>query len=115
MSDTYSEKKSASADWHRADIKAALEKAGWTLRKLSVHYRYSVNSLRGALHFQWPEAEKIIARTIGVPPAEIWPSRYHPDGTSTRTPSRRGNRRKALSANDTGTADSDHVNVPGAG
>ena len=39
--------KAKKQDWHRADIKAALEKAGWTLRKLqfptaTVQGRYAI-------------------------------------------------------------------------
>lgn len=29
----------------------------------------------------WPKAERIIAEALGVPPEQIWPSRYHPDGS----------------------------------
>ena len=63
-------------DWHKADIKAALEKAGWTLRKLSKAHGYSVNA--GAVTFTqpWRNMERIIARAIGREPEEIWPSRY---------------------------------------
>lgn len=64
-------------DWHPADIKAALEKAGWSLRKLSISKGYSPDTLKKAMRAPWPRAEKIIAATIGVPPWEIWPSRYH--------------------------------------
>jgi Ner family transcriptional regulator len=63
-------------DWHRADIKAALEKAGWTLRKLSIKHGYCVFAAAQALHRPWPRMERIIARAIGVRPSEIWPSRY---------------------------------------
>ena len=64
-------------DWHRADIKAALEKAGWSLRSLGKEYGYSPGSLKLALRKPWPKAEAIIAAAIGVKPWEIWPSRYH--------------------------------------
>jgi Ner family transcriptional regulator len=65
-------------DWHRADIKAALEKAGWTLRRLSQAHGYSVFAAAQALHRPWPRMERLIARAIGVSPATIWPSRYVP-------------------------------------
>lgn len=73
-------KKPALTDWHRADIKAALEKRGWSLRRLSAHHGYAAGSILMALHAPWPKAERIIARAIGVKPQQIWPSRYHEDG-----------------------------------
>ena len=64
------------ADWHKADIKCALEKAGWTLRKLSQANGYSESAGKVALKQHWPNVERIIARAIGRTPEEIWPSRY---------------------------------------
>lgn len=72
-------------DWHPADIKAALEKAGWTLRRLGKALGYTDHSaLARALYQAAPVAELIIATTIEKNPKEIWPSRYdhagHPKG-----------------------------------
>lgn len=75
-----SPKKPALADWHRADIKAALEKKGWSLRRLSKKHGYAAGSILLALHRPWPKAEKLIARAIGFRPQQIWPSRYHANG-----------------------------------
>ena len=64
-------------DWHPADIIAALRKAGWSLRRLSVHHGYGANQLSCATsgkHF--PKGERLIADAIGVPAETIWPSRY---------------------------------------
>ncbi len=70
-------KKPVFSDWHRADIKAALEKAGWSLRRLSIHHGYkSPSQLKNVLNSHWPKGERLIAEAIGVHPAEIWPSRY---------------------------------------
>ncbi|EPC02437.1 hypothetical protein L861_08675 [Litchfieldella anticariensis FP35 = DSM 16096] len=70
-------KKQASQDWHRADIVAAIHKAGWTLRKLATHHGYKqATTLSVALDRPWPKGERIIASAIGVDPAIIWPSRY---------------------------------------
>jgi len=63
-------------DWHPADVVAAVRKAGWTLRRLSVHHGYHPASLQSALHRRWPRAQALIAEAIGREPAEIWPSRY---------------------------------------
>ncbi|OOZ41692.1 hypothetical protein BOW53_02845 [Solemya pervernicosa gill symbiont] len=85
MRTTKHTQKAAPEDWHRADIKAALEKKGWSLRRLSLANGYKDgNTLKNALARRWPKAEKIIADVIGVPPSEIWPSRY-PDASENTT------------------------------
>jgi Ner family transcriptional regulator len=70
-------KKTAPENWHRADIVAALHKAGWSLRKLAIHHDYSSpTTLAHALDRPWPKGERLIAAAIGIDPAAIWPSRY---------------------------------------
>lgn len=71
------EKISMTQDWHKADIKACIEKAGWSLRRLSRARGYKPDCLKAVLQHPWPKAERIIAEVIGVPPWEIWPSRYY--------------------------------------
>lgn len=88
MSKTHTPKKASSSDWHNADIKAALEKAGWSLARLSIHCGYSRSAMKAALANPYPAAEKFIADAIGLQPQEIWPSRYNADGTSIRPPGR---------------------------
>jgi Ner family transcriptional regulator len=77
-------KKPASQDWHKADIKAALEKRGYTLRRLSAERGWSESYLRGALWASTPKAQAILAEVIGVAPHHIWPSRYETDGSPKR-------------------------------
>lgn len=85
MSKTRTPKKPARQDWHKADIKAALEKAGWTLRALSIaHGSRHGTTLRQALVQPYPKAERIIAAAIGVDPANIWPSRYTSQSNTAR-------------------------------
>jgi len=101
-------KKPAPQDWHRADIKAALEKRGYSLARLSRLNGMSRGAAKCALHTQWPKMEQLIASAIGrlekreiahlalgdellhrsVTPQDIWPSRYHEDG-SPKGPRRR--------------------------
>jgi Ner family transcriptional regulator len=69
-------KKPALKDWHPADVKAALEKTGWTLRRLSLAHGYAAKSLAAVLYRRWLAAERIVAETIGTAPDAIWPSRY---------------------------------------
>ncbi len=88
-------------DWHPADIKAALEKAGWTLRQLSIAHGYSPDMLKNVLREARPRAEAILAAAIGVAPQVIWPSRYHVDGTPRSGRNERGiGRRKPAPALD---------------
>lgn len=65
------------SDWHPADVKAALEKAGWTFRSLAKKLGYSDHSaIARGLYNRSPMAEAIIAKALGKQPKEIWPSRY---------------------------------------
>lgn len=73
-------KKPAQQDWHRADIKAALEKHGLSLSRLARLHGFARTSTAQALHFQWPKMERLIADALGIHPREIWPSRYDEDG-----------------------------------
>lgn len=77
-------------DWHPADVKAALEKAGTSLRKLGIENGFHECSIYMALRNRWPNAESIIGKALGIKPQEIWPSRYNEDGTP-RAKSRRIN------------------------
>lgn len=74
--------KASQDDWHPADIKAALEKKGWTLSALARHCGLTSGSiLSHAFDRSYPASEQRIATAIGIPVQEIWPSRYHADGT----------------------------------
>ena len=63
-------------DWHKADIKAALEKAGWSLRRLAISHGYHPSMLIQALRRPYLNAERLIADALGLKPEAIWPSRY---------------------------------------
>lgn len=93
-------KKPVPQDWHRADIKAALEKKGWSLRRLASANDYSPKSLAMVLSRQWPAGEALIAEVIGVPAPRIWPTRYDRNGlpkTGARTASRSGKKNSTRS------------------
>lgn len=64
------------ADWHRADVVAALKKVGWSVRALSIASGLGPNTLKNALSQPYPKAERIIADALGMRPEEIWPQRY---------------------------------------
>jgi len=90
MTNSDTPKKPAHADWHPADIKAALEKAGWSLSRLSRKHRYSRTAAAMALRAPWPKMEKLIAAAIDIAPQNIWPTRYHADGTPKSSRGARG-------------------------
>jgi len=91
MSDL-AKKASPPKDWHTADIKAALDKAGWSFNALGIEHGYtSKSALAHALHEPYPRAEKIIADALGLKPWVIWPSRYS-NGLPNRTPGRKPKR-----------------------
>lgn len=74
---TFKGNKKTAKDWHRADIVAALHKAGYSLRRLSLENGYSsATTLSNALDKPYLKAERIIADAIGVSPKVIWPQRY---------------------------------------
>ena len=77
-------------DWHPADVLAALKKRGQTLAGLSIAHGYHATAAGKALKQPWPALEAVIAAAIGVPPEEIWPTRY----TGSRRPSLARNRRR---------------------
>jgi Ner family transcriptional regulator len=92
-------KKPVEGDWHPADVKAALEKKGWSLTRLSQANSYSKTLVAKALHRPYPNMEKIIGKALGTHPMNIWPSRYDENGRPNRL---MGPRRKNGS---TGAAD----------
>jgi Ner family transcriptional regulator len=69
------------ADWHPADVQAALKKRGLSLAGLSTVNGYHATAAGKALKQPWPALEMLIAKAIGVPPQDIWPSRYNSQGT----------------------------------
>lgn len=81
MSNVDTAKKPVFEDWHPADVVAAVRKAGWSLRRLSLKHELQARSLSVALRKPWPRAERIIAGAIGMRPQAIWPTRYHKDGS----------------------------------
>ena len=74
------------AGWHWADIKAALEKSGYSFARISREKGYLRSTTCWRLKTTtWPDLEKTVADIIGVQPMEIWPSRYKADGSPVGT------------------------------
>lgn len=64
----------AKHDWHPADVKAALEKKGLSLRRLAQDNNYS--HFQRVLTTHWWAAEQIVAKALDMKAEQIWPSRY---------------------------------------
>jgi Ner family transcriptional regulator len=64
-------------DWHPADVKAALEKRGISLRQLAKAHGYS--HFQRVLTSEWWAAEQIVAKALELEAKQIWPSRYPKD------------------------------------
>jgi len=85
MNDPASQKRpGAAADWHPADVLAALKKRGQSLAGLSVANGYHPTAAGKALKQPWPALELLIAQAIELPPNAIWPSRYDETGVPIR-------------------------------
>ena len=78
-------KKPAEAlDWHPAYIVYQLRLKGLSFRRLARINGYAQGSATLVTSVAWPKMEHLVARAIGVPPQQIWPSRYEPDGSPKR-------------------------------
>lgn len=64
----------AQEDWHPADVLAALRKRNLSLRQLALKHEYT--HIDKVLTAPWLAAEQIVAKALGLPPEQIWPSRY---------------------------------------
>jgi Ner family transcriptional regulator len=67
---------SSPSNWSALEIRFALARRGWSLRKLSLKHGLAPRTLADVLRRPWPRGEQLIADVIGVPPNLIWPSRY---------------------------------------
>ncbi|MQP64739.1 transcriptional regulator [Niveispirillum sp. SYP-B3756] len=81
-------KRHKAADWHPADIKAALAKAGYSLVGLARESGLPNHACRHALRLPYHDAQAAIAKVLKVRPEQIWPSRYDASGLSLHPPRR---------------------------
>lgn len=98
MKRTHAPKKASPGDWHPADVVAALRKAGWSLRRLSLANGNHPCVLKHALVTAYPRAQQLIADAIGIAPQAIWPSRYDAHGQPLRGLRSKANKRTAAAA-----------------
>jgi Ner family transcriptional regulator len=78
--------------WHRADIKAAVEKKGKTLTQLAADNGLEEWACRHALAKRHIPGEQAIAALIGVPVWELWPGRWRAPRRNGGEPTRIDNR-----------------------
>lgn len=75
------------ADAHRADVKAALEKAGYRPTQAARTLKVSRSCLSQAIDHRNPtpfwRLKKGVAALIGVPPQSLWPSLFDAKGRPT--------------------------------
>lgn len=62
--------------WHRAYIRAEVEKQGKTLTQLALDHGLPEWACRHALDRRHKPGEQVIAKFIGVPLWELWPDRW---------------------------------------
>ena len=67
-------------DWHRADIKCALEKRGYTFARIARERGLVPDGASMVLWKPWSTLEAVVAEILGVKPQTIWPSRYDRNG-----------------------------------
>jgi len=76
-------KKTSQKDWHPSDIKAAINKNGYTLNDIAKEEGLKgSSSLSAAMHSKsYPLNEIRLAKYAGVPVQVMFPQRYNSDGT----------------------------------
>lgn len=83
--------------WHRADIKAALFKQGYTLVRVAQRHGVGASTIRKALIEPCFAGEQAILATLNrrrdassrLSGHDLWPERYDPDGTPRHPRARR--------------------------
>lgn len=72
------------SDWHPEAVRAALAERGLTLSDLARRTGVAPSLFSYALRRPNGRCELAIAAALGLAPAAIWPSRYHPSGARRR-------------------------------
>lgn len=71
--------------WHKADIKAEVEKTvGKSLAQIDRENGLPIGTCSDSLRQPNPRGEAVIARLLRREPAELFPDRYHSDGSRKR-------------------------------
>ncbi len=68
-------------DWTPEKIKYELDKIGFNYTKVDIRHGLSKNAAHKAARLPHKSGEQAIAEVLGLSPQEIWPSRFHLDGS----------------------------------
>ncbi len=70
-------------DWHPEDIRAAIRKRFGSMAALGRHFGVSKTAVPNTINQPGysVKMERRLAEILGRPAHEIWPSRYHHDGS----------------------------------
>lgn len=68
------------ADWHPERIKAEIRIKGENMSRIAARLGVVKQNVSGTLRSPNARVEREIAKVIGVPPHQIWPSRYDANG-----------------------------------
>lgn len=71
-------------DWHPADIRAALEKRGWSFARVDLAHALAQGTASKSSVYPHKRGEDAIAKVLGHHPRLIWPSRYAANGDRLR-------------------------------
>ena len=64
-------------DWHKANIKAAIQvKGASSCAELARRNQVNPYDFYNVFYKPYPKIEKIISAFLEIPPEDIWPSRY---------------------------------------
>lgn len=67
-------------DWHPADIRAALQKRGWSFVSVDIAHALPRGTASKATVYPHIRGEEAIAQVLGLHPRLVWPSRYAASG-----------------------------------
>jgi Ner family transcriptional regulator len=74
----------------RAWIKYQLQLRGLSLAGLAERQGLSRKTVQKALHSGYPKMERLIAKSLGLTPRQLWPERFDAAGQRLRHGARRG-------------------------
>lgn len=72
-------KTTVTKDWTKEFIKYRISEMFGTMTAMAHCYGLHPSVIRRALRVPYPKVDRVIAKALGVHPADIWPSRYSRD------------------------------------
>lgn len=94
----------ANRNMHRADIKATLEKLGFTLQSVALAHGVTPGAVSKSLVMPVPAANLAIAETLETTVHALWPEWFAPDGSLFPLSERKNSARRRSSHRQNGAA-----------